>query len=510
MRPDARRRAAITLGRHPGVVTVGLGASAAGAPILRVYLAGDADATSIPKRLAGLATEIALAATATPCSSTPTFYPGDQITRYVPSSAPELGTLGCLVRWSDKPDRFLLTNHHVLKAPDTEGDNVSIYKGEKGSCSKPGANAVLDDAHRFRGARLQAGSSYFDVDIAIAPLIARIASSNTNSKIVNFSGEIRDLWPEYQALATPMQAFDLNDFEIKQAVASVKAINDQILLVPLAQRQVRKSGAITVYTEGEIVGICQIDTKQSPGRYTLELYIKPSADPKKSFEYHQEYTFTDAVAEDVVSYFVPANNMFSPTVTATVVDASNGRKTIKFDGRVFSLKGDSGSLVVDTQGKSVGLLDAGGMKAFDTVGKGVVYLPIGITVAQFIVPALAQLEDAANKNNQPGDPKRTLVIIPPGAPAGGEMAAALDGYAPPRDENQALADQLEALVGGSADGRRLARIARGHLAELRNLIHHRRRVTVAWHRNKGPAMSPPSSARCAPKRPRRARSTGSR
>jgi hypothetical protein len=73
MRPDARRRAAIALGRHPGVVTVGLGASAAGAPILRVYLARDADATSIPKRLAGLATEIALAATTTPCSSTPTF-----------------------------------------------------------------------------------------------------------------------------------------------------------------------------------------------------------------------------------------------------------------------------------------------------------------------------------------------------------------------------------------------------------------------------------------------------
>jgi hypothetical protein len=56
-----------------------------------------------------------------------------------------------LVRWSDKPDRFLLTNHHVLTARETEGDNVSIYEGEKGSCSKPGANAVLDDAHGFDG-----------------------------------------------------------------------------------------------------------------------------------------------------------------------------------------------------------------------------------------------------------------------------------------------------------------------------------------------------------------------
>ncbi|MDR7117205.1 hypothetical protein [Caulobacter sp. BE254] len=119
-----------------------------------------------------------------------------------------------MVRWSDKPDRFLLTNHHVLTAPEMEGDNVSIYEGEKGSCSKPGANAVLDDAHRF-------------------------------------------------------------------------------------------------------------------------------------------------------------------------------------DGRVFSLKGASGSLVVDNQGKSVGRLDAGGMKAFDTVGQGFVDLPIGITVAQFIVPALAHPSYAA-------------------------------------------------------------------------------------------------------------------
>jgi hypothetical protein len=80
---------------------------------------------------------------------------------------------------------------------------------------------------------------------------------------------------------------------------------------------------------------------------------------------------------------------------AGIASCNTNSKTIQFDGRIFSLKGDSGSLVVDNQGQSVGLLDAGGMKAFDTVCKGVDYLPIGITVAQFIVPALAHPSYAA-------------------------------------------------------------------------------------------------------------------
>jgi hypothetical protein len=486
----------VALGRHSGVVTVGLGASGAGAPLHRVYLAHGADAAAIPARFGGFATEIARAAPTIPCSSTPTFYPGDPISRDIPDRAPQIGTLGAIVLRTDKEqgnkqERYLLTNKHVLVADLLKNDAVSIYKGTRGSCNNPGAKVRVDPTEKFmfKGNRLLKDSTFFALDIAIAPLLAGVKSSNRNSDISNFNAQIRDLWQEYmnlQALQS-MPAFQKDQQgQIDAADQAQAAINAAVLALPANQRNVKKIGGRTDYTEGQIVGICgrEIDANTGEGRYLLQLLIKPTT---KAYKYDETYTFIPATAQKVLDHTDPAQIGLPLTVTATVLSTdASGNKKIRIKGDVFSLKGDSGSLVLDDQGKAVGLLNAGALLDARPVGADKdVDIPNGLTIAQFIVPAFAQMENFKGENDLAEKPIATLALIPPGDPASAQPLA-IEGFGRTRDENQELADRLEDLVGRGPDAQRLVRIARAHLAELRNLIHHCRRVTVSWHRNKGP------------------------
>ena len=496
-RSRAQRRAAVALCRHPGVLKVGLGASVAGTPLLRVYMAKEPEAAAIPAHFDSFATEIAQAVPTIPCSSTPTFYPGDPISRDISDRASKIGTLGAIVLRTDKEngnkqERYLLTNEHVLAADFLKNDQASIYKGTRGSCNKPGAQVRVDPTGKFmfKGNRLLKDSTYFALDIAIAPLLAGVMSSNRKSEISSFDGQIRDLWEEYKNLPAlqSMPAFQRGQqASIDAAEQAQTAINSAIRnIVPENTLNVKKIGARTDDTEGQIIGICvrDIDSHTNDGLYLLQLIIKPTT---KVHKYDETYTFIPETAQKVLDHTNSNLVGFPLTVTAEVVGTDDkGNKKIKIKGDVFSLKGDSGSLIIDAQGKAVGLLNAGALLDARPVGaKDDVDIPNGLTFAQFIVPAFAQMENYKDDDNPVEKPVATLTFVPPGDPASAQPLA-IEAFAPPRDENQELADRLEDLVGTGPDGQRLVRIARAHLAEMRNLIHHRRRVTVSWHRNKGP------------------------
>ncbi|WP_369373052.1 hypothetical protein [Streptomyces sp. cg36] len=116
-------------------------------------------------------------------------------------------------------------------------------------------------------------------------------------------------------------------------------------------------------------------------------------------------------------------------------------------GVTFSLHGDSGSVVVDSARRVVGLLFAGpGNAAFslanhiaDVVGA------LGITIK------------------------------------GGERSVLAT------EEPDELVQELAVRFRRTSAGRRLAELLEVHRAEVVHLVNHERRVTVAWHRAQGPA-----------------------
>jgi hypothetical protein len=123
----------------------------------------------------------------------------------------------------------------------------------------------------------------------------------------------------------------------------------------------------------------------------------------------------------------------------------------------FCDEGDSGSALVDAQGKLIGLVFA--LERTNPL----------ISYACQIHPCLARLGVTPITNAHPA----------PSAATASLEAARVD-----------LPDQVEQLrarLRSSARGRRILELAEAHRREIMQLIDHDRRVTVAWHRSQGPA-----------------------
>ncbi|HKE97910.1 MAG TPA: hypothetical protein VKG45_03120 [Actinomycetes bacterium] len=144
----------------------------------------------------------------------------------------------------------------------------------------------------------------------------------------------------------------------------------------------------------------------------------------------------------------------------------------------FSDHGDSGSAVVNTANEVVALHFAGSVAG--QLNKGL-ELPIADIIAQF--QAVDHLPVALATATQNG-----VVNKVPGAPAVAAptaLAPALAGA--PGPATPAL-DRVGADLAASAAGRDLRALWVDHHQELLELVNHRRRVTVAWHRGGGPAL----------------------
>jgi hypothetical protein len=140
-------------------------------------------------------------------------------------------------------------------------------------------------------------------------------------------------------------------------------------------------------------------------------------------------------------------------------------------GVLFSDDGDSGSLIVDVNGKAVGLLFAGSdpppgpppnPSSLHTFAN---HIEEVLTSMNIRLPATAQLRPASPV---PAGLRSDTVTVPL-ADAPGFLA------------------ELNARLGQSTVGIGLRDGIRRHGRDVVELVNHHRRVTIAWHRGKGPA-----------------------
>jgi hypothetical protein len=130
----------------------------------------------------------------------------------------------------------------------------------------------------------------------------------------------------------------------------------------------------------------------------------------------------------------------------------------------FVLKGDSGSAVVNDQNMVVGLLIGG-----DAEGKGYVSpiaaieseLKVKVWAADSAAPALAGDGSGAPDESEP------LVVTP---------------------SVRNLLAQVTGELLQTPDGATFLALFQRHQNEVQTLVHHNRRVLIAWHRNEGPAL----------------------
>jgi hypothetical protein len=130
----------------------------------------------------------------------------------------------------------------------------------------------------------------------------------------------------------------------------------------------------------------------------------------------------------------------------------------------FALKGDSGSAVVNDENMVVGLLIGG-----DGEGRG------------FVSP-IAAIENQLNVKVWAADsPAPTLM-----ADGGGTTEDSEPLVVTPSVRNLLVQVTEELLQ--TADGATFMALYQQHQHEVQTLVHHNRRVLVAWHRNEGPAL----------------------
>jgi hypothetical protein len=105
---------------------------------------------------------------------------------------------------------------------------------------------------------------------------------------------------------------------------------------------------------------------------------------------------------------------------------------------------------------------------------------LGRSQGVFIIPALtavaAAMGSSVNLSFSQGQSSAGGALVMPG------IAIELD-----RSDDAALS-RVEAAMRSTALGARLDAVVRAHIGEIRQLVHHRRRVTVAWHRARGPGF----------------------
>jgi hypothetical protein len=442
----------------------------------------------IPTRIEGVATDVVVSrGRSRPCSSTPNVYPGRKITRAATGSTLSVGTIGLVVKQPQGAQemRAILTCEHVIKPASKLLADMDLYVGEKNTCNDPVADTLLDPEHALN-CLVKFEGRFFSVDAGLARLKPKVKSTNKLSTISNLKPQLRDILTTFSAADLQLPtSIDPSTAGLNIARAKVKPINE---IVKLAKIGAHKHGAITEFTSGTITGICVVgdrpmDLRDAPNatetsvlaepRFVFEMWIEP--DPAHSREYDETYAFEISLKDEILHFY--DDQMFPSKVTATVVKQDSKTFTLHLKGRVFSLKGDSGSAVVDNDGRIVGLLGAGGMRGFNVYGTGeTVFLPTGYGVVQFIRPTFAAL------NLQESS------IVPAGDPQRGESIDIQTVERLERTRTEEILDNLSEAIGHTPDGERLAALARSHLQELQRLIHHRRRVTVVWHRSKGPAF----------------------
>lgn len=446
-------RAQAELARHPSVRSIELGWKVSKGELrpelaVRVYvdrkrpLQDVPPALRIPSRIADLPTDVLTVRSERFLGHD--MIGGDKVTRIVWNEAGSgSGTLGCIATRVADGKPVMLSNQHVFRndlgSPERRRE---LYQPDI-SCRVLGSNCnyvgYVNDGH-------------ID-DFA-------------------WSSDGTDPQPHFIDCATG----EIDDADFRRGVKGLPSISgsQDISETPTGPggtpMAVKKVGARTGSTEGVVVSVNSTGHQQVGPFEIQDQPLTILIRVTQGVPFSETYEVPDGETAQTIETF----NSLGGAGTVTELPGNRLRFTVPR----FSDEGDSGSAVVTTPGGGiVGLLYASVIFVFPIVEGGEIRtqaVPIGESRACHIGPVMSRLG---------------IRIDPSTATSAAEPTAVRVGRG---THDTVLAERLAAIEGqlsASARGRMLRSLVREHGVEMVDLVHHRRRVTVCWHRHQGPAFA---------------------
>ncbi|MEO8700578.1 MAG: hypothetical protein ABI867_11070 [Kofleriaceae bacterium] len=392
-------------------------------------------AERIPAEIEGLPTDV-ITGGVVGYHSRGTIGAGDKIIRDNPGdfSAAGSGTVGMFV--TRGAQRLMLTNQHVLNASFDTVTNRDVYS-PKVSCYKSFATVQNEKAadnttlnrcstpHPFNG-------KSFVVDAEVAELVAA-------AKVINTAGSIG-------------------------AIAGGNDITGA--LDTALSMHLRKRGASTDVTGGVLTDVFGGTVSANVDLTITPTNLAECADFDEAFELDP--------TQNITTLKKAFTTLGLPGVQFALED---GDKRLRVFGKHLSAPGDSGSVWLDDSRKVVGLHHgAVGVGALVRIRDQAQLVVFGRALA-CAMPAVFDALGLAWPAS----------ILIGASPTAGEHQPTELQQTPWPDE--AVTRELEAALATTEGGRKLLGLGRRHYPEIADLVHHRRRVTIAWHRHHGPSFS---------------------
>jgi hypothetical protein len=450
--------------QHEGmkvVARVGLGFKLAGQTVktpvewaYRVYVkwqktavnpvaASNAAFDSIPATVDGVKTDVFFEVTTLDFACQSELVPGMKLTPCKQGSEEEqgFGTIGLVLQKG--ADRFLLTDGHVLLKVMGGGDPdvVDVYVPDRKSSASTRpivATSVLAKLVNTRKRITDGEDCFVDIDAGLAKIAPEMEFSSTPVDIGGpVQAALRDLVPEAQPSPPNMIS-------------------------------VWKYGARTELTKGVVVELVHV--LQNRNTFWMARVQPTEGWTAERRFYVQKRGASAASIDELITRF--RNRC---TTVARDGETANAY-VISVAGPSFSWQGDSGAAVFDASGQVIGLVKGGeGYQLFDTGEEDAAIPTAQLVMAEpsavsYIAPAFAELGLAAAD-----------IVAASGTTSGD--AIAVPGA--PMVRRRRISDsEIARVLARSPAGRLVASLYERHARELVRLVHHHRRVTVAWHRGK--------------------------
>ncbi|WP_345408690.1 hypothetical protein [Nonomuraea salmonea] len=379
------------------------------------------------------------------------------------------GTAGLIVRKPGVPGRYMLTCAHVLglaPSADAAEDTKVVYSPELSKCceiecNNPIGTVVRETLDQLMDKSIQAkvriGQVDFAVDAALVELAAKTDASNELPKIGMIAG-VRDLIAEWTLSASEPSP-------------------DGALSLPVERHiPVQKYGAKTQFSRGKIVALKRVPIKEAGGEgqawvFEVEVVPPPGQEPVTEYRLDMERYLT----ADPTSTPQKIKAHFDQSGLTVTVGGTAAVPTLIVRGKHFSEPGDSGTPHRRRRPQGGGHPRPGPPTDHSRHGDERPRRDPHRTLPRHLrrgrVPA------PERRAGSPGVTTAGNAVAVPG------MAIRRGGRPLDWSAVHAAWTSLER----SELGERLGKVIRRHVAEVRELVHHNRRVMVTWHRRKGPA-----------------------
>lgn len=439
---QAYKKARQQLSSNPDVVAIGVGLKEVAHDLsseqcIRVYVAQKKKEKEVstqylvPKKILGFPTDVHTVPQFTSSSST-SVHGGVAAESFENGISPPGGTIACPARIHGSNTNVILCNEHVFEhnrgfvAKTIFQPSRSTYLGIV--CHEIGT--TLEGRKENVSYTNGLGTNPYYIDAAIAELNEDVTPVNTIEEIGVIAGsqDISELPPEASALA------------------------------------VRKHGAVTDFTEGiiEEIRFSYMDPSQNQNIMIVR--------PTNGYEMVVETTVRP---EDKAAILAS----FSEHPQVQIQEDGND---LEFTVDVFGTKGDSGSAVVDSQNRIIGLLYARQEIEFQGFVDGAlttVEVPTGKAMVCHIAPVLAEMNIDIFSGTFPSSGKALVMA-----------GKAVNNENREYPSIKIAVARLESELKKHPKTKRIVAKFQALIPEIIQLVHHRRPVKFVWHKFKGPGF----------------------